>query len=157
MKTHQIAAAALASIISASPVWPTYALDETTSAGRTKTAVAADVMVENITTYATNCGKAYFRTKSGTFKTLALLSGGLGECQFLTLNNTMPGTVADKKIMDRYIEIDNLPTRSEQDKEIEKESVFGLRDAVTNIFMAELAKHCTYLGGKNETSEVSCK
>ena len=123
----------------------------------------ADVMIENMKTYATNCGKAYFRTKSGTFRTLDLLNGGLGECQFLTLNNTMPGTVADKKIMDRYIEINDLPTRAEQDKEIDKEpaltigAMFEVRDAVTNIFMAELASHCTYLGGHNDTSEVSCK
>jgi hypothetical protein len=123
----------------------------------------ADVMIENMKTYASNCAEAYFRTKSGTFKSLALLSNGLGECQFLTLNNTLPGVVADKKIMDRYIEIDNLPTRAEQDKEIETESatiigtMFGIRDIVTNILWAELAKHCTYLGGKNETSEVSYK
>jgi hypothetical protein len=123
----------------------------------------ADVVIENMKTYASNCAEAYFRTKSGTFKTLDLLSGGLGECQFLTLNNTMPGTVADKKIMDRYIEINDLPTRAEQDKEIDKEpaitigAMFGVRDAVTNIFMGELAKHCTYLGGHNDTSEVSCK
>jgi hypothetical protein len=122
----------------------------------------ADVVIENMKTYASNCAEAYFRTKSGTFKTLALVSGGLGECQFLTLNNTMPGTVADKKIMDRYIEINDLP-RAERDKEIDKEpaitigAMFGVRDAVTDIFWAELAKHCTHLGGKNETSEVSCK
>jgi len=177
MKTHLIAAAALAGIIAASPAAAapatTTANDAATrraeaAANRAEIAAAggnkdADVMIENMKTYASNCAEAYFRTKSGTFKSLALLSGGLGECQFLTLNNTLPGVVADKKIMDRYIEIDNLPTRAEQDKEIETESatiigtMFGIRDIVTNILWAELAKHCTYLGGKNETSEVSCK
>ena len=117
--------------------------------------------VDNAKDYARTCSESHFQGIHGTFKTLPLLDGA-AECEYLTMKNIFPGVIADSKLMAHFLELDGL-TRDNLDIELEKEpdnmmkALFGLRDIVNEIYTNEMSSHCTYLGGHNETSTVSCK